>query len=118
MSAVLVDRSGTTLIITLNRPERRNAVDYAMSEAIAAALDTLDADAALRVGIITGAGGSFCSGMDLKAFVAGSRPELEGRGFGGLTEAPPGQAADRRRRGLCARRRMRDGARLRPDRGR
>ena len=87
--AVLIERHGATLVMTLNRPERRNAVDYAMSQAIAAALDTLDAVAELRVGIITGAGGSFCSGMDLKAFVAGSRPEVEGRGFGGLTEAPP-----------------------------
>ncbi|GAC1573614.1 MAG: crotonase/enoyl-CoA hydratase family protein [Sphingomicrobium sp.] len=83
---VLIVRSGATLIITLNRPERRNAVDRAMSEAVAAALDSLDAEPGLRVGIITGAGGSFCSGMDLKAFVAGSRPEVE---FGGLTEAPP-----------------------------
>lgn len=87
--AVLIERHGATLVITLNRPERRNAVDYAMSEAVAAALDTLDDDAELRVGIITGAGGSFCSGMDLKAFVDGSRPEVAGRGFGGLTEAPP-----------------------------
>lgn len=87
--AVLIERREATLVIVLNRPERRNAVDYAMSEAIAAALDTLDAEAELRVGIITGAGGSFCSGMDLKAFVAGSRPEVAGRGFGGLTEAPP-----------------------------
>ena len=87
--AVLIEPSGATLVITLNRPERRNAVDYAMSEAVAAGLDLLDSDAELRVGIITGAGGSFCSGMDLKAFVAGSRPEVAGRGFGGLTEAPP-----------------------------
>ena len=87
--AVLIERHGAMLVITLNRPERRNAVDYAMSQAIAAALDLLDTDAQLRVGIITGAGGSFCSGMDLKAFVAGSRPEVAGRGFGGLTEAPP-----------------------------
>jgi len=87
--AVLIERHGATLVITLNRPERRNAVDRAMSEAVAAALDTLDSERALRVGIITGAGGSFCSGMDLKAFVAGNRPEVEGRGFGGLTEAPP-----------------------------
>ena len=87
--AVLIERHGATLVMTLNRPERRNAVDYAMSQAIAAALDLLDTDAQLRVGIITGAGGSFCSGMDLKAFVAGSRPEVAGRGFGGLTEAPP-----------------------------
>ena len=86
---VLIEQRSTTLVITLNRPERRNAVDRAMSEAVAAALDELDSRRDLRVGVITGAGGSFCSGMDLKAFVAGSRPEVEGRGFGGLTEAPP-----------------------------
>ena len=86
---VLIEQRSTTLVITLNRPERRNAVDRAMSEAVAAALDALDSRSDLRVGVITGAGGSFCSGMDLKAFVAGSRPEVEGRGFGGLTEAPP-----------------------------
>lgn len=87
--AVLVERRDATLIISLNRPERRNAIDYAMSEAVAAALDTLDAEADLRVGVLTGAGGSFCSGMDLKAFVGGSRPEIAGRGLAGLTEAPP-----------------------------
>ena len=86
---VLIVQRSTTLVITLNRPERRNAVDRAMSEAVAAALDALDSRSDLRVGVITGAGGSFCSGMDLKAFVAGNRPEIEGRGFGGLTEAPP-----------------------------
>ena len=86
---VLIEQRSTTLVITLNRPERRNAVDRAMSEAVAAALDALDSRSDLRVGVITGAGGSFCSGMDLKAFVAGNRPEIEGRGFGGLTEAPP-----------------------------
>ena len=86
---VLIEQRSTTLVITLNRPERRNAVDRAMSEAVAAALDALDSRSDLRVGVITGAGGSFCSGMDLKAFVAGNRPEIEGRGFGGLTESPP-----------------------------
>ena len=86
---VLVERRDATLIITLNRPGRHNAVDYAMSRAVATALDTLDAETGLRVGILTGAGASFCSGMDLKAFVAGSRPEIAGRGLAGLTEAPP-----------------------------
>ena len=86
---VLVERSGPVLVITIDRPERRNAVNQAVALAIAAALDELDADADLRVGIVTGAGGHFCSGMDLTAFLAGERPELEGRGFGGVTEAPP-----------------------------
>ncbi len=52
-------------------------------------MDTLDSRADLRVGVLTGAGGTFCSGMDLKAFLGGEFPEIEGRGFGGLTEAPP-----------------------------
>jgi enoyl-CoA hydratase len=80
---------GGVLVITINRPAQRNAVNGEVSLGIAAALDRLDADGDLRVGVLTGAGGSFCSGMDLKAFVTGERPELEGRGFGGLTERSP-----------------------------
>ena len=86
---VLVEKHGGTLVITINRPRQRNAVNRAVSLAVAAALDELDAEPGLRVGIITGQDGNFCSGMDLKAFVDGERPELEGRGFGGLTEASP-----------------------------
>lgn len=86
---VQVERSGSTLVIAIDRPERRNAVNRAVSLGIAAALDRLDADPTLTVGILTGRGGNFCSGMDLKAFLDGERPEIEGRGFGGLTEAPP-----------------------------
>lgn len=86
---LLVERRGALLVMTLNRPERRNAVNRALSLAMAAALDLLDGDAALRAGIVTGAGGHFCSGMDLKAFVDGERPEIVGRGFAGVTEAPP-----------------------------
>lgn len=89
MSDVLVERHDPALVITLNRPAQRNAVNRAVSLAMAAALDMLDADPVLRVGIVTGAGGHFCSGMDLKAFVAGERPEIEGRGFAGLTETTP-----------------------------
>lgn len=86
---LLVRRDGPVLVMAINRPEARNAVTRAVSLALAAALDLLDGDPSLRVGILTGEGGHFCAGMDLKAFVAGERPELEGRGFGGLTEAPP-----------------------------
>ncbi|RVQ65019.1 crotonase/enoyl-CoA hydratase family protein [Croceicoccus ponticola] len=90
MSAnVLIEKIGHTLVITINRPAQRNAVNRAVSMAIADALDRLDSEDDLRVGILTGASGNFCSGMDLRAFVEGERPELEGRGFGGLTEAPP-----------------------------
>jgi enoyl-CoA hydratase len=86
---VQVERTGSTLVISIDRPARRNAVNRAVSLAIAAALERLDADPTLTVGILTGRGGHFCSGMDLKAFLDGERPEIEGRGFGGLTEAPP-----------------------------
>lgn len=87
--AVQVERHGGTLVIAINRPARRNAVDRAVSLAVAAAIDELDGDPALTVGILTGRGGTFCSGMDLKAFLEGQRPEVQGRGFGGLTESSP-----------------------------
>ncbi|GLZ55321.1 enoyl-CoA hydratase [Actinomycetospora sp. NBRC 106378] len=77
------------LLITLDRPAKRNAVDGAMSRHIAATLDEFDADPSLSVGVLTGAGGTFCSGMDLRAFLDGDAPEVPGRGFGGLTQAPP-----------------------------
>jgi enoyl-CoA hydratase len=86
---VEIEQVEAALIIAINRPAQRNAVNQAVSLAIAEALERLDSDPALRVGIITGRGGSFCSGMDLKAFLDGERPELAGRGFGGLTENPP-----------------------------
>src|SRR6187200_2882531 len=83
---VLTGRREGVLLITLNRPDARNAVNRAVAEAMAGALDELDADAALAVGVVTGAGRGFSAGMDLKAFVAGERPYVEGRGFGGLAE--------------------------------
>lgn len=86
---VLLTRHGAVLIITINRPERRNAIDRETSKALASALDLLDADAGLSVGILTGAGAHFCAGMDLKAFVAGERVELPERGLAGLTQRPP-----------------------------
>lgn len=89
MSAVLTEVRNGILIITLNRPEAKNAVNQELAEGVAAALDRLDGEADLRVGIITGAGGTFCSGMDLKGFLRGERPFVPGRGFAGFTEAPP-----------------------------
>ena len=80
-ASVLVEREGAVLVVTINRPQARNAIDRAASEAIALAMDELDADPALTVGILTGAGGHFCSGMDLKAFLRGERVELPGRGL-------------------------------------
>src|SRR3954465_11608891 len=86
--AVLTERRDGVLVVTLNRPEVRNAVNRAVAEGIAAALDELDGDDALAVGVLTGAGRGFCAGMDLKAFVAGEVPHVEGRGFAGIVERP------------------------------
>ena len=77
------------IVITINRPDARNAMNKAAAEGIAAALDRLDAEDDLRVAILTGAGGTFCSGMDLKGFLRGESPVVEGRGFGGLTQKSP-----------------------------
>ena len=77
------------LIITINRPEAKNAMNKAAAEGIAAALDKLDSDDNLRVAILTGAEGTFCSGMDLKGFLRGESPSIPGRGFGGITEKGP-----------------------------
>lgn len=89
MSEVLTSAENGVLIITINRPEAKNAVNGAVAAGVAAAIDELDGNANLRVGIITGAGGTFCSGMDLKAFLSGEMPTVKGRGFAGLTEALP-----------------------------
>src|ERR1700757_5440726 len=86
---VLVEISGRIAIITINRPQARNAINHAVSAAVAQALDDLDERDDLTVGIITGAGGTFSSGMDLKAFLAGENVSIEGRGFAGITQAPP-----------------------------
>lgn len=84
---VLVERAENLLVITLNRSHVRNAVDTAMSVALANAVDELDADDALTVSILTGTGSTFCAGMDLKAFLRGELPAVAGRGFGGLGAA-------------------------------
>jgi enoyl-CoA hydratase len=85
----LVVRDGAVLVITINRPDQKNAMTRAAGMIISTALDQLDDDPTLSVGILTGAGGSFCSGMDLKRFAAGELPSVPDRGFGGLTQRPP-----------------------------
>jgi enoyl-CoA hydratase len=85
-AAVLTERRERVLIITLNRPDQRNAVNEAVARGIGTALEELDNDDELSVGIVTGAGGYFCAGMDLKAFVAGERPWYGDRGFAGITQ--------------------------------
>jgi enoyl-CoA hydratase len=89
MNVVLTDFADGVAVITLNRPEAKNAVDLEVAKALAAAVDEFEARPDLTIAILTGAGGTFCAGMDLKAFSRGERPSLPGRGFGGLTEAPP-----------------------------
>ncbi len=87
--AVLTERRGRVLLITINRPDQRNAVNAAVAEGIAAALDALDADDDISVGVLTGAGKGFSAGMDLKAFVTGERPYAGDRGFAGIVQRPP-----------------------------
>ena len=88
-AAVRAEAEGEVLVVTIARPEARNAVNLAVAEGIAAALDRLDGEDGLRVGVLTGDGGTFCAGMDLKAFVAGERSHVEGRGFAGIVQGPP-----------------------------
>ena len=87
--AVLTEARDGVLIITINRPEAKNALNGDVARGIAAAVDELDGNDELRVGVLTGAGGTFSAGMDLKAFLTGDVPLVEGRGLGGITEAPP-----------------------------
>jgi enoyl-CoA hydratase len=86
--AVLVEQRDRILLITINRPEAKNAVNAAVSQGLADAMDRLDDDPGLSVGVVTGAGGSFSAGMDLKAFARGENVAIGGRGLG-FTERPP-----------------------------
>ncbi|WP_204076158.1 crotonase/enoyl-CoA hydratase family protein [Planotetraspora phitsanulokensis] len=86
---VLLEVDGGVAVITINRPKARNAVNGAVARGIASAVDELDERKDVAVIVLTGAGGTFSAGMDLKGFLTGDFPVVEGRGFGGLTEAPP-----------------------------
>lgn len=83
---VLTEQRDRVLLITLNRPDARNAVNQALAQGLAAALEQLDDDPGLSVGVLTGAGKGFSAGMDLKAFVEGGMPVAPGRGFAGIVE--------------------------------
>jgi enoyl-CoA hydratase len=85
---VLVEQRDRILLITINRPKAKNAVNAAVSKGLADAVDRLDGDPGISVAILTGAGGSFCAGMDLKAFARGENVIVAGRGMG-FTERPP-----------------------------
>jgi enoyl-CoA hydratase len=86
---VLIRREDGILVVTINRPQQRNAVNGAVSADVARALDLLDRESGLRVGVLHGAGTAFCAGMDLKAFAAGEQIRDPVRGFGGIVERPP-----------------------------
>lgn len=77
------------MTVTINRPAAKNAVNLAVARGIAEAMIELDSNDAIHAAILTGAGGTFCSGMDLKAFVSGELPVIPGRGFAGIAQAPP-----------------------------
>jgi enoyl-CoA hydratase len=87
-SPLLTERRDRVLLITLNRPDARNAVNLAMAEAMDAALTELDSDDELSLGVIAGEGKGFSSGMDLKAFASGERPWSADRGFAGIVQKP------------------------------
>jgi enoyl-CoA hydratase len=89
MSEVLVEVEDGIVIVTINRPQARNAINRAVSFGVCEAVDELDRNSALRVGILTGAGGNFCAGMDLKAFLRGEITRVEGRGLLGIAQTPP-----------------------------
>lgn len=86
---VLVERDDGLMIITINRPDQRNAVNRAVSYGVCEAIDEFESNPKLRVAILTGAGGNFCSGMDLKAFLRGEVTRVEGRGILGIARTPP-----------------------------
>lgn len=86
---VLTERRGHILIVTLNRPEVKNACDGQTAQEMKAAMDLLDQEPALFLGIVTGAGGDFCAGADLKAAARGELRERPPRGGFGVFRRPP-----------------------------
>jgi enoyl-CoA hydratase len=89
MPAVLTDVSDGVAVITINRPEARNAVNGEVARGIAEAVDEADTSNDVQVLILTGAGGTFSAGMDLKGFLSGDSPAFGDRGFGGIVQRPP-----------------------------
>ena len=84
--SIVTETKGAVLVITINRPDARNAVDQSVATGMAEALEKLDADGTLKVGVLTGAGKGFSAGMDLKAFVSGGMPVAGDRGFAGIVQ--------------------------------
>jgi enoyl-CoA hydratase len=88
---IRTERRGAVLVITIDRPSVRNAINAAAARGLSDAADLLERDASLHLGILTGAGGFFSAGADLKAAVAsgGGSGAVTERGAMGLCERPP-----------------------------
>jgi enoyl-CoA hydratase len=86
---ILSERRGPILLVTINRPEAKNAFDSATSYAMNEAMDLLEREDELFVGVITGAGGTFSAGADLKEAASGVRRERPPRGGFGIFAKPP-----------------------------
>jgi enoyl-CoA hydratase/carnithine racemase len=82
MSTVLFETDGEVAVVTINRPAVRNAVDDQTAAELAAAFRRFDDDEALAVAVLTGAGGTFCAGADLKAVASGQRRKIGEDGDG------------------------------------
>jgi enoyl-CoA hydratase len=88
--AIRVETKDRVMVITIARPQVRNAIDHAAATAIEAAIDRLETDVTLRVALLTGLGGVFSAGADLKASAAGGPPaRAAGRGWFGFNEMRP-----------------------------
>ena len=79
---VLVERDSPVLIVTINRPKTRNAVDNATAQALAAVFQDFENDAGLNVAVLAGAKGTFCSGADLREIAEGRREPIKPEGHG------------------------------------
>ncbi|MET8423449.1 crotonase/enoyl-CoA hydratase family protein [Nocardia sp. NPDC004860] len=86
---VLIERRGHVMIITINRPRARNAINLATALGLERAIDAYEGDSNARIAILTGAGGYFSAGMDLKAAARGEVPVTEKRGILGIVSQPP-----------------------------
>jgi enoyl-CoA hydratase len=87
--AVLTEVSDGVAVISINRPEARNAVNGEVARGVAAAIEEFDSGLDVRVLVLTGTGGTFSAGMDLKGFLSGDVPAAGDRGFGGIVQRPP-----------------------------
>ncbi|ALE05690.1 enoyl-CoA hydratase [Arthrobacter sp. ERGS1:01] len=86
---LLIEERGRILVLTLNRPQSKNAMSLQLAQELAHAFEEFDGNDGLSVCVITGSGGTFCAGMDLKGFARGEIPVVPSRGFAGMVGRPP-----------------------------